>query len=57
MKERIAPETLKSLVCCSSFEVNCCSECPYIGLELVECIQKLAAGALAYIKYLEKKNE
>ena len=57
MKERIAPETLKALECCSSFEVNCCSECPYIGLELVECTQKLAAGALDYIKYLEKKND
>lgn len=57
MKERIVSETLKALECCSSSKVKCCRECPYRELGLVECTQKLAASALAYIKHLKKKNE
>ena len=52
MKYDEIQETIKALECCSSFVMDCCRECPYRELGLVECTRKLAAGALAYIKYL-----
>lgn len=50
MKYDEIQETLKALECCSSFKMGRCRDCPY--LDLVKCTQKLAAGALAYIKEL-----
>ena len=44
--------TLKALECCGSFKMDCCRDCPYKELDLTKCTQKLAAGALAYIKEL-----
>lgn len=52
MKYDEIQETLKALECCSSFKMDCCRDCPYQNLDLVKCTQKLAAGALAYIKEL-----
>lgn len=57
MKYDEIQETLKALECCSSTGVMYCRECPYKELDLVKCTRKLAAGALAYINYLKKKNE
>lgn len=57
MEQEEIQTILKALECCSSTEETCCRECPYRELGLTECTQKLAAGALAYIKYLKKKNE
>lgn len=57
MEQERVQETLKALECCSSFKMDCCRECPYRDLGLVECTQKLAAGALAYTNQLKKKNE
>jgi hypothetical protein len=57
MEQEEIQTTLKALECCSSTEETCCRECPYRELQLAECTQKLAAGTLAYIKYLKKKNE
>lgn len=52
MKYDKIQEILKALECCSSFKMDCCRDCPYQDLDLVKCTQKLAAGALAYIKEL-----
>lgn len=52
MERKEIQETLEALECCSSPEMDCCRDCPYRELGLVECTQKLAAGALAYIKEL-----
>lgn len=57
MEQEKIQETLKALECCSSTGVMYCRECPYKEFDLVKCTQKLAAGALAYINQLKKKNE
>ena len=57
MEQKDIQETLKALECCSGTEVACCRECPYKQSDFTVCTQKLAAGALAYINYLKKKNE
>ena len=52
MEQEKIQETLKALECCSSTGVMYCRECPYKELDLVKRAQKLATGALAYIKEL-----
>lgn len=48
---------LIGLECCRSGAGNECRECPYDFCEHLNCTQRMAEDALAYIGYLEAKYD